>query len=584
MIKVSDGFIRKSASQTRNSYVKAILGDVFLDRDIKDGINGTITYSPRFISKTIDSNYNMKLTMYSPDENGNLHDSSGQLPTVYFSFKNACKVPSVEIQLDGNYSMNIQVAYRPENSNNKYKSFSSVGKKLTVPISTEEKIEWVNIVFTECDPTVSIPKVNNIKIGSTITFEDNKIQDYEIDEYLSLDSAELSSRSLKLQIIDVEDKYNLKNKDNKLNQFAKGTPITMFYYLRLDDGSYEEVLLGTFIVDGTKRDFARKTLSVECYDDLYYLTGEYLGTDFYFSAHTENSIESFLQEIIKSTGYDNFIIYLSEDLKKQDDVLTLTGYVNNGTVREVLLGICERLGLLLKTNRRNQIIATNMRNLIVDNKNNDFYNDKIKSLNSNVVFSSIPSTNENYIGGISIELPLSASPTFATAEIIYQANHDEGTYEIEYGFSPIYENTLEKNTSTSTATYTIDKSSATKAVITVTGKGIVALNGKIVKFYNSTYKNYNNVQDGKKEELEMTLRWNYGNIDSPHGVKQGQEYLKDFKLNTIKPIAYEIETLSQPYFEVGDYVNYIADSNNVQRFTISRINLTKSLIETIRIE
>lgn len=584
MIKVSDSFIRKSASQTRNSYVKAILGDVFLDRDIKDGISGTITYSTRFISRKIDSNYNMKLTMYSPDENGNLFDGSGQTPTVYFSFKVACKVPSVEIELDGNYSMNIQASYKLENSNVKYRAFSGVGKSLTIPISTEDNVEWLNILFTECVPSVSTPKINNIKIGSTITFEDNKIQEYTIDEYLSLDSAELSSRSLTLQIIDVEDKYNLKNKDNKLSQFAKGTPITMFYYLQLDDGNYEEVLLGTFKVDGTKRDFARRTLSVECYDDLYYLTGEYLGTDFYFSAHTENSIGSFVSNIIKSTGYNNYIIYLSEDLDRQDDVLTMTGYVNNGTAREVLLGICERLGLFLRTNRRNQIIVTNMRNLVVDTKNNDFYNNKIRSLNDNVVFSSIPSTNENYVGGISVELPLSASPTFVTAEIIYQANHDVGTYEIEYGFSPIYENTLEKNTSTSTATYTIDKSSATKAVITVTGKGIVALNGKVVKFYNSTYKNYNNVQDGKKEVLEMTFRWNYGNIDSPHGVKQGEEYIKDFKLATIKPIAYELETLSQPYFEVGDYVNYIADSNNVQILTISKISLTKSLIETIRIE
>lgn len=580
---VSKKFISSCQQQTRKSYVQAILGD--LQKNILASVTkrlGTSIKNSFIISFETDN---------VSDSTGSLYNSNASLyPAVSLKFQRSIKVNSpvlyfeseqnsvsVSLLLNGNL---IDTRDLVVNNKGKYK----------VNFGSNINCNEIKIVFYESKPNTK-GKISNITVDDYIYFEDNVISDYDIQENLSLDTSEISSREMTLEIVDKEEKYSPTNPNNKLSDFAKGTIISLVYFLETSPNIYESILLGIFRVNDYDRNYANKTLKINCYDDLYFLNQEYIGTEFdstglQLSDGTINhrTIMSWLTNVFKYFNYTNYTMHITDNFNLSTAGTIFKGYVPKNTFRETLKTLCENFGFVLKTTRYNEIFITNIKNISVFYTNFYFTRQVTNSIVSKYVFSETPKINSNYINNLILENP-SWKPTLATAseEEIYQHKFDNvGTYVIE--FEPIYHNTLTIS-SKSTAIATIVSQSAETAVINITSAGELILKGTPVKFYASNYDQYINANTGIEYSLNRTFTWVYTDEEPGAGYnvrEVSNDIIKDFKLNAFKPMAYELECLMLPYIETGDIIHYVDKNKNVIELTVSQIGFTKSMIQTLR--
>ena len=574
-ISVSKKFISSCQQQTRKSYVQAILGD--LQKNILASVKTTLGIS---IKNSFIISFE---TANASDSTGSLYISSASLyPAFSLKFKRSIKVSSpvlyfeseknsvsVSLLLNGN-----EIAVRNLDANNKGKYKVNFGSNINC--------NEIKIVFYESKPNTK-GNISNITVDDYIYFEDNVISDYDIQENLSLDTSEISSREMTLEIVDKEEKYSPTNPNNKLSDFAKGTIISLVYFLETSPNIYESILLGIFRVNDYNRNYANKTLKINCYDDLYFLDQNYIGTPFY-EQPTErySSVSDIIKEVFNFFSYTNYTICVSSDYNLQGKTVRFSGYVPKNTFRETLRMLCENLGFVLKTTRYNEIFITNIKNISLSYPDFDYDRQITNSIVSKYVFSETPQSNANYISSLTIENPLwSVSTNLIEKEVVYQSLLDTGTHLINFNASPVYQNTLSIN-SLSSATFTIVNQSAEQAIINVSTSGNVVLDGKVVKEYNSTYNNYVNANLGITYSLDRNFQWNYGGNDDDWTRIYSNDVIKNFKLNAFKPIAYELECLMVPYIETGDIIHYVDKNKNVIEFTVSQIGFTKSMIQTLR--
>ena len=574
-ISVSKKFISSCQQQTRKSYVQAILGD--LQKNILASVKTTLGIS---IKNSFIISFE---TANASDSTGSLYISSASLyPAFSLKFKRSIKVSSpvlyfeseknsvsVSLLLNGN-----EIAVRNLDANNKGKYKVNFGSNINC--------NEIKIVFYESKPNTK-GNISNITVDDYIYFEDNVISDYDIQENLSLDTSDISSREMTLEIVDKEEKYSPINPNNKLSDFAKGTIISLVYFLETSPNIYESILLGIFRVNDYNRNYANKTLKINCYDDLYFLDQNYIGTPFY-EQPTErySSVSDIIKEVFNFFSYTNYTICVSSDYNLQGKTVRFSGYVPKNTFRETLRMLCENLGFVLKTTRYNEIFITNIKNISLSYPDFDYDRQITNSIVSKYVFSETPQSNANYISSLTIENPLwSVSTNLIEKEVVYQSLLDTGTHLINFNASPVYQNTLSIN-SLSSATFTIVNQSAEQAIINVSTSGNVVLDGKVVKEYNSTYNNYVNANLGITYSLDRNFQWNYGGNDDDWTRIYSNDVIKNFKLNAFKPIAYELECLMVPYIETGDIIHYVDKNKNVIEFTVSQIGFTKSMIQTLR--
>ena len=572
---VSKKFISSCQQQTRKSYVQAILGD--LQKNILASVKTTLGIS---IKNSFIISFE---TANASDSTGSLYISSASLyPAFSLKFKRSIKVSSpvlyfeseknsvsVSLLLNGN-----EIAVRNLDANNKGKYKVNFGSNINC--------NEIKIVFYESKPNTK-GNISNITVDDYIYFEDNVISDYDIQENLSLDTSEISSREMTLEIVDKEEKYSPTNPNNKLSDFAKGTIISLVYFLETSPNIYESILLGIFRVNDYNRNYANKTLKINCYDDLYFLDQNYIGTPFY-EQPTErySSVSDIIKEVFNFFSYTNYTICVSSDYNLQGKTVRFSGYVPKNTFRETLRMLCENLGFVLKTTRYNEIFITNIKNISLSYPDFDYDRQITNSIVSKYVFSETPQSNANYISSLTIENPLwLVSTNLIEKEVVYQSLLDIGTHLINFNASPVYQNTLSIN-SLSSATFTIVNQSAEQAIINVSTSGNVVLDGKVVKEYNSTYNNYVNANLGITYSLDRNFQWNYGGNDDDWTRIYSNDVIKNFKLNAFKPMAYELECLMLPYIETGDIIHYVDKNKNVIELTVSQIGFTKSMIQTLR--
>ena len=572
---VSKKFISSCQQQTRKSYVQAILGD--LQKNILASVKTTLGIS---IKNSFIISFE---TANASDSTGSLYISSASLyPAFSLKFKRSIKVSSpvlyfeseknsvsVSLLLNGN-----EIAVRNLDANNKGKYKVNFGSNINC--------NEIKIVFYESKPNTK-GNISNITVDDYIYFEDNVISDYDIQEKLSLDTSEISSRAMTLEIVDKEEKYSPTNPNNKLSDFAKGTMISLVYFLETSPNIYESILLGIFRVNDYNRNYANKTLKINCYDDLYFLDQNYIGTPFYEQpTYRYSSISDIIKEVFNFFSYTNYTICVSSDYNLQGKTVRFSGYVPKNTFRETLRMLCENLGFVLKTTRYNEIFITNIKNISLSYPDFDYDRQITNSIVSKYVFSETPQSNANYISSLTIENPLwSVSTNLIEKEVVYQSLLDTGTHLINFNASPVYQNTLSIN-SLSSATFTIVNQSAEQAIINVSTSGNVVLDGKVVKEYNSTYNNYVNANLGITYSLDRNFQWNYGGNDDDWTRIYSNDVIKNFKLNAFKPMAYELECLMLPYIETGDIIHYVDKNKNVIELTVSQIGFTKSIIQTLR--
>ena len=572
---VSKKFISSCQQQTRKSYVQAILGD--LQKNILASVKTTLGIS---IKNSFIISFE---TANASDSTGSLYISSASLyPAFSLKFKRSIKVSSpvlyfeseknsvsVSLLLNGN-----EIAVRNLDANNKGKYKVNFGSNINC--------NEIKIVFYESKPNTK-GNISNITVDDYIYFEDNVISDYDIQENLSLDTSEISSREMTLEIVDKEEKYSPTNPNNKLSDFAKGTIISLVYFLETSPNIYESILLGIFRVNDYNRNYANKTLKINCYDDLYFLDQNYIGTPFY-EQPTErySSVSDIIKEVFNFFSYTNYTICVSSDYNLQGKTVRFSGYVPKNTFRETLRMLCENFGFVLKTTRYNEIFITNIKNISLSYPDFDYDRQITNSIVSKYVFSETPQSNANYISSLTIENPLwSVSTNLIEKEVVYQSLLDTGTHLINFNASPVYQNTLSIN-SLSSATFTIVNQSAEQAIINVSTSGNIVLDGKVVKEYNSTYNNYVNANLGITYSLDRNFQWNYGGNDDDWTRIYSNDVIKNFKLNAFKPMAYELECLMLPYIETGDIIHYVDKNKNVIELTVSQIGFTKSIIQTLR--
>lgn len=578
---VSKKFISACQQQTRKSYVQAILGD--LQKNILVSVETTLGTSTKnsFIISFETNN--------ASDSTGSLYNSSASLyPEFSLKFNRSIKVNSPVLYFESEQN-SVSVSLLLNNNVVDTRDFNANNKgKYKVNFGSGINCNEIKIVFYDSKPNTK-GNISNITVEDYIYFEDNVISDYDIQENLSLDTSEISSREMTLEIVDKEEKYSPTNPNNKLSDFTKGNIISLVYFLETSPNIYESILLGIFRVNDYDRNYANKTLKINCYDDLYFLNQEYIGTEFDATGvqlvdvtTNDRTIMSWLTNVFKYFNYTNYTMYITYNFNIPAVGTIFKGYVPKNTFRETLKTLCENFGFVLKTTRYNQIFITNIKNISLTYS--DFVKYVTNSIVSRYVFSETPKINSNYINNLILENP-SWKPTLATTatEEIYQQKFDNvGTYAIE--FEPIYHNTLTIS-SESTATATIVNKSSEKAIINITKAGELILKGTPVKFYASNYDQYINTNTGIEYSLNRTFTWVYTDEDPGAGynVKEvSNDIIKDFKLNAFKPMAYELECLMLPYIETGDIIHYVDKNKNVIELTVSQIGFTKSMIQTLR--
>ena len=193
---VSKKFISSCQQQTRKSYVQAILGD--LQKNILASVKTTLGIS-------IQNSFIISFeTANASDSTGSLYISSASLcPAFSLKFKRSIKVSSpvlyfeseknsvsVSLLLNGN-----EIAVRNLDANNKGKYKVNFGSNINC--------NEIKIVFYESIPNTK-GNISYITVYDYIYFEDNVISDYDIQEKLSLDTSEISSRAMSLEIVDIE--------------------------------------------------------------------------------------------------------------------------------------------------------------------------------------------------------------------------------------------------------------------------------------------------------------------------------------------------------------------------------------------
>jgi len=572
---VSEKFIGMCKQQTRESYVQAILGD--FQKDVLAKENSTIETTLGISNK---NNFIIPFeTNNASDSTGSLYNSSASLyPAFSLKFNNNIKISSLILYLESeNNTLSINLMLKGNFAGSSEVTNANKGKVL-VKYNTEIECDEVSIVYYNSKPNTK-GKISNIYLDNLKIFEDNIISDYDIQENTSLDSSEISSRTMTLEIVDKDGTYSPTNPNNLLSDFSNGKMLSLVYYLKTDIAKYEPIVLGIFKVNDCSRNYANKTLSINCYDDLYFLNQDYIGTPFYEQPTEKySSISDIIKEVFNFFSYTNYTIRVSSDYNLQGGTVRFSGYVPKNTFRETLRMLCENFGLTLKTNRYNQIFITNIKNITIDSLNN--VRNIINGIPSKYVFVETPQSNANYINSLTIENPLwRVSTSSIEKEIVYQSLLETGTYLINFSSSPIYQNTLSTNSS-STATFTIVNQSAEQAIINVSASGNVILDGKLVKDYNSTYNNYVNTNLGITYSLDRNFTWNYGEGDLQRIYSN--DAIKNFKFSAFKTMAYELECLMLPYIETGDIIQYIDRNKNVVYLTVSQIGFTKSIIQTLR--
>lgn len=576
MINVNNEYIKASESNNRKSYIVAKYG--LFNKQAKSKIS-QVTYSERNavsrIIKTYDeikeTNYNyitcepnrVKLdgtfcfvennsgtnnnqfiaywSYYISNENGLFANN----PKIVYMFSELINFTEVTLYFQEvcselivrYYNNDTLLAQRNVTNNNKL-TISTNGSTIN---GTFNKLE---IEFVKTLEPYRYIKFNEIDFGAYQQFTDKQIIDFNVIDELSIDTSELTANYLSLSIDDEKGEYDILNPNNKLNMLQEQQELSLYYYLDVN-GAMQELPLGTFLL----KDFnvRNKTLEIQAYDDTYFMNSMYYGGRFYQDTPVKNILEDLF-------NYFNYTKYKIDD---ELDEITLTGFVPRVEFREALRLICEASGCVINKTRYGETYIFKT------------YDNVTKAFGQRIIFNESPS--RNLFNNVIDIVEYNYEETQEEVEL-FNGTLDRGTHTILYSQYPIDETSLHFEQSLSNVK--LVSAYATSCVIQISVRATkVVLKGTYHKA-NSIVKRVNKSTTSNLQDYAITKVNNYLITSS------NSDEIANWKLGR-KDIKYNFKTLVMPYIEVGDTCTYATRYGTINEFIPTRIEFTKSLLQTI---
>lgn len=574
MINVSDKYIEASESNNRKSYIVAKYGlfnkQAKIEIESANGNNQAFSSLNKTYNEIKDTNYNYiscepnrvkldgtfyfilnkqaknnnELIAFWSEKLSNNNCTFESNPKIVYMFSEQIEFTELTLYFQEvcsefivkYYNNNTLIATRHIVDNNKLNV--TTNGAITYATNTFNKVE-IQFVKT-LEPNRYI-KFNEIDFGVYQQFSKEQIVDLNIIDELSIDTSELTSNSLSLSIDDEQGLYDILNPNNKLNMLQEQQEISIYHYLEVN-GAMQELPLGTFLL----KDFnvRNKTLEIQAYDDTYFMNSMYYGGKFYNNTP--------LKEILKDLF--NYFNYTNYEIDNETNDITLTGFVPRVEFREALRLICEASGCVINKTRygKTYIFKT--------------YDSSTKNFTQKIIFSENPS--RNLFNNVIDVVEYNYSEKQENIEV-YNGTLGIGEHTILYSQYPI-ENLVKSETNDN---YTIIKEYATSCVVNVTSETKVVLKGTYYK-PNSIVKRINKNQTSQLKDYAISKINNYLITNS------NSEEIANWKLGR-KDIKYNFQTLVMPYIEVGDTCTYATRYGTTNEFIPTRIEFTKSLLQTI---
>lgn len=577
MIIVSEEYKNACEKTTRKSYIIAKYGNY--NKEAKGLINNVVSDNKSFgnINKTYNETKSTKYNYIScekdrvkldgnfyflSNKNGSnekemlafwsstLSNANGTFttdPKIIYSFSSNIDFTEITLYFQEvcsafnvNYYLGSNLVAQRSITNN-----SELNVTTETNTSTQANVQFnkLEIEFIRTQTPYRYIKFNEIDFGIYEQFDKEEIADINIIEELNIDSSDLSSNSLSLTIKDNEGDYDVLNPNNKLNKLQERQEISIYHYLQVN-GAYQEMPLGTFLLK--QFDSSKNLLTIEAYDDIYFMNKTYYGSNFY----ENEEISVVLNDLFNYFNYTNY------NLGNELEGIKLTGYVPNVEFREALRLICEAGGCII---RKTRLGVTNIY------KTSD---NTMKNFERKIIFQESPSRNlfNNVVDVVEYNYSNQISETE-----IYNANLNVGEHTILFNKFPIKENTLTKKENNTN--YTIVKSYATSCVINVTSATKVVLKATLCEptsIVKRIAKNTNVVIDD----------YAISQVDNHLITNANSQTIGNWKLSR-KDIKYNFNTLQLPYLEVGDKCTYQTRYDSSNSFVPTRIEFTKSILQTI---
>lgn len=577
MIKVSEAYKQASSSTERKSYIIARYG--LYDKNAKNSISDINSTLQPFSDeeKTIDeertSNYNyiscepnrvilndgfyfiqnknkkqeLQDIAYWSNELSNENKLFATNPKIIYLFSNDIEFTELTLHFQEVCESFIVRYYY----NNNLVAIRNITNNTSTQITTNGSSVLSNVVFDKLEiefVKTTVPyrfiKFNEIDFGVYQKFNNSQILDLDIIDELSIDSSELSSNSLTLVIDDENGEYDVLNPNNKLRYLQERQEITIFHYLKVGE-KYHELPLGTFLLKEFKA--KNQKLELQAYDDVYFMNQLYYGSKYY----ENEEITKVLEDLFNYFNYTNYII------DKELQGIKISGYIPRVEFREAL-----------------RLIAESGKCVVAKTRNGETYIFKTydpvsKTFERKIIFGENPVKNL-YNNVIDI-LEYNYSNVQENFEI-YNSTMSVGQYVILFENYPIKQDTIEKIEENNN--YEILVKYATGCVINVIAETTIKLKGTYIKEMSAVQR------IKKSNEQKLSTDYAITKVDNHLITRDNLQEIANWKLSR-GAIKYNFETLTIPYLEVGDTCEYQTKYNSKNTFIPTRIEFSKSILQSI---
>lgn len=545
-IEVVFGLYNKNA----NNFLESIDGDYqeFNKPKITDNKVSYVNYvsCEPFRSYPSEDNYfiNSRNPIYNANQNIgywsiSMSDEDGYFkenPQIIYLFNNLIELSNItlyfqEVVTDLSvifYKNDVEIARQDIYGNN------LLNFETSMVINDNLSYDKLTITFIRTAVPNRYVKFNNIEFGVLEVFEKNEILDIDINNETDLLSNELSSNTATITVRDYGD-YNVYNESGKLQYLQERQEISIYHYLKVKD-EWVQKRLGTYLLKNYSNTDTQLTLN--CYDDIYFMNKIYYGSKFYNNA---NAVDIF-KDLFNYFNYTKFDL---SDIENEN--ILLTGYIPNVEFREALRLIAEASKCAVTKTRegitRILFFDSIKDESIINLQRNEVYIDQpVKNLYNNVI------DIEEYIYNV-----------FENKEV-YNSILDKGIYTINLKEYPCV------NLQSSGAT--ILESYATGAVIEVNDKTQVIVTADVF--------NENKIVHRINLNPDVTLDGYAVNKVSNKLITSQYYSIAEWKLSR-NNVVKNLQTMFMPFLELGDKIDFVNKYNKVISMRINNINITNSI-------
>lgn len=594
MISVTKKYIEACESPIRSSYVVVKYG--LFDKEAKTTITAVVSTSQPFSnpSQTYDeikdTNYNYitcepnrvvldntfafindKTTINRNQNIGiwsqEISDENGMLATPFditYTFGKLVKYTPLTLTFEEIVS-SLDIMYYLDDE---LKHTKSISNNEELIIKTEDE-NSSDLLFSFNKLVISIKstkepnrfvKFNELDLGIYETFKKEDINNLEIIDEISIDSSSMVSNSCSLTINDKDGKYDIVNPYNKLKTLQEKQELTVYHYLKVGN-NFKEVPLGTFLIkDMNYRD---KKMTLQCYDDRYFMNKTYYGSKFYINAKVKNVLEDLF--IYFNYDVNKYVI----DSELDNDVIS--GYIPFVSFGEALRLICESVCAIVSKTRYGitYIYKTYDDNVIKTFKTNSYD----KSNPTKNLYNSIIDIDEyNY-------------KESSSKVVLYNGTLKKGTHFIQFEKAPI----VYKSYSSDFSLLKVDSSNTNFNIISLYASGCeveVLVDDTTIELSGNVYETSVSTKRIKKYDYLSVDDYAIGKVSNHLINSTNSNNVALWKLNRGE-IKYSFDVNSMPYIEVGDTCKIqlpyktINNTQIVREFVPTKLRFNLGIKETI---